>query len=374
MRLLTALATPALLVALCVTFLAAPAELAAQQLPGARAAYDQGQALAAQKRNAEAADKFRLVTALEPAFTPGWFALAFAARRAGNCKDAIPAYRHYAELRPGEAEPYYGLGLCLRDTGDRPAALVALKTFVRMEGRPTSAKWIENARAEIAAMESPPGVRAPAPAAIVAPLHTAATAAPDAPAAAALASPKAPSPKAAVDLYAQARQLRDAGRIEESLKAFREVAALDPDLVQARAAWGELLIKIRRNAEAIAVFRAALQRNQRYPLIWYELAFTLRDEGRFAEAVDAYQRYIQLRPDDPDPYYGLAKTLGKLGRAEEARRNYQTYLALEKRPSEGRWISNAQAELATLHGSGGLAPPSGATSATARDRAAGNPR
>lgn len=339
------------------SLLGSPA-LLAQQLPAARTAYEEGQALAGQKRPAEAIQRFRVVTELEPTFAPGWFALAFAARRAGRCPEAIPAYRRYAQLQPAEAEPFYGLGLCLRDTGDRSGAIAALQRFVELEHRPSGAKFVETARALVATLQ--------APAPPIAPASAAPATSPPAP-----ASSRSP----AADLYIQAQRLRDAGRIEEALQKFRQVAAVDPDLVQARAAWGELLIKIRRDQEAIAVFRAALARNQSYPLIWYELAFTLREVGRLGEAVDAYQRYIQLRPADPDPYYGLAKTLGKLGRTVEASRNYQTYIAMEKRPGESRWVQSAQAELAALHGAGaGGLTPAGAASTPLRDRAASQPR
>jgi predicted Zn-dependent protease len=304
----------------------------ADQPAAARAAYDEGQTLAGQKRFAEAAQKFEQATAAEPGFAPGWYGLALAERRANNCAGAIPAYRRYAELRPDDAEPYYGLGLCLRDTGDKAGALAVLKKFVAIERRPTQARWIENARGLITTLEA---------------------------ATAAAVTPAAPSRGAPA--YADAQRLRDSGQIDAALTKFAEAAALDPDLMVSRAAWGELLIKVHRDAEAVAVFRAALDRNAQHPLIVDELAFTLRETGKLADAVDAYRRYILLRPNDPDPYYGLARTLGRLGRGDDALRSYETYVSMEKRPSEGRFIANAQAEIAALKGrsaapAGGAAP------------------
>jgi predicted RNA polymerase sigma factor len=40
--------------------------------------------------------------------------------------------------------------------------------------------------------------------------------------------------------------------------------------------------------------------------------------------------------------------LQRLGRSAEARAAFQSYLSLEKRPSEERWIRQAQAALAEL--------------------------
>ena len=115
-----------------------------------------------------------------------------------------------------------------------------------------------------------------------------------------------------------------------------------------RAALGELLLKVRRDSEAIDVFRAALKVNPEYPLAWYELAFAFRVRGRLPEAVDAYEHYIKLRPSDPDPYYGLARSLQKLGKKDEARKAYETYVDMEKRPTEQKWIDAAQTELRAL--------------------------
>jgi len=116
----------------------------------------------------------------------------------------------------------------------------------------------------------------------------------------------------------------------------------------ARAALGELLLKIHRDDEAIEVFRAALDKNPAYPLALYDLAFALRVRDRPAEAVDAYQRYTKLRPNDPDAYYGLGRALQHLGRKADARKAYQTYVALEKRPGEKRWVQSAETQLRAL--------------------------
>jgi tetratricopeptide (TPR) repeat protein len=116
----------------------------------------------------------------------------------------------------------------------------------------------------------------------------------------------------------------------------------------ARAALGELLLKIRRDDEAIEVFRAALDKNASYPLAWYDLGFALRARGRSAEAVDAYQRYIKLRPTDPDAYYGLGRALQHLGRKADSRKAFLTYVSMEKRPSEKRWVESAQTQIQLL--------------------------
>ncbi len=293
------------------------ARAAAPEAAATPPGYDEGQALLGQKRYGEAADKLRPVTAARPDFAAGWYALALAARRAGNCTEAIPAYRRYAALRATEGEPYFGLGLCLRDTGDRPAAITAFKRFLELEHRPGQEKWIETAKGAIAALEAPP-----------------------------------PPPGGAAAAFEEAQHLRDSGKIEAALKRFADAAKLDPDLIVARAAWGELLLKVHRENDAVSVFRGAVERNPQYPLAWYDLAFALRETTQYSEAIEAYRHYIALRPNDPDPHYGMGRALMLSKRDELARASFETYVAMERRPAEQRWVASAKKAIASIDAKG----------------------
>jgi predicted Zn-dependent protease len=308
----------------------------AQTQPAARQAFADGQALVAAKKPADAADKFQAVVDAEPTFAPGWYALAAARRRAGQCDRAISAYRRYAQLQPDETEPYYGLGLCLREVGDRKGAMDALEKYVELEKRPSSQKWVDHARSVLGELTSLPAPReAPAPG--------------PSPREASTAERKVSTgPSAAAAPYAEAQRLRDSGHVDEAIAKFRQAIAADPTHMTARAALGELLLKMRRDDEAIAVFRNAVDRNPSYPLAWYELAFALRVRGRMSEAVEAYQRYIKLKPTDPDPYFGLGRALQKLGKTQAAVRAYETYVSMEKRPTEQKWVQAAQAQISAL--------------------------
>jgi predicted Zn-dependent protease len=310
----------------------------AQTSQSTQADFSRGQALMIAKKPAEAAEKFEAVTKAEPDFVAGWYALGAARRRAGQCDLAIPAYRRYAQLSPSEPEPYYGLGLCLKESGQLASASQALRRYVDLEKRPSSQKWVDHARSVLEEIGN--GADAPEAAKPAAPEAKGPTPSAGAPA--------APGDGAASPLYARSQRLRDTGHIEESIAGFKEAIAAEPRSMVARAALGELLLKIRRDSEAIDVFRAAVHVNPEYSLAWYELAFAYRVRGRLPEAVDAYEHYIKLRPTDPDPYYGLARSLQKLGKRDAARKAYETYVSLEKRPTEQKWIDAANVELRAL--------------------------
>jgi tetratricopeptide (TPR) repeat protein len=308
--------------------------------PASEAAYTEGLALFDAKNYAAAADKFEAAVAADPGYALAWYKLASVRRRMNQCTGAIAAYRRYSTLEPDKSEPYYGLGLCLRETGDRPGAIEALKHYVAIEKAPGS-KWVENAHeilTELGANATP-----------AAPTHAET---PNPPPAATGAKPAAkPAAAGAVatgSAFAEAQALRDRGQIDEAVAKYQQAIAADPKHMPARAGLGELLLKVHRDDEAIEVFRAALDKNPTFAPVLYDLAFALRVRDRPAEAVDAYQRYIKLRPADPDAYYGLGRALQHLGRKADARKAYQTYVSMEKRPTERRWVVAAQAQVKAL--------------------------
>jgi tetratricopeptide (TPR) repeat protein len=302
----------------------------ARATPASDAAFEEGAALMQVKNYAEAAAKFELVVAAEPKSDTGWYRLAAARRQAGQCDKAIVAYKRYMDLAPSVPDPFYGLGLCLLKTGDKPGALAALRHYVAIAPQKPEVKaYKDHAASVIEELTAPPK---PAPGT------------PGADAAAAKPAPVSPGNAA----FVEAQTLRDRGHIEESIAKFKQAIAADPRHSAARTALGELLIKIRRDDEAITVLRTTVDKNPTYALAWYDLAFALRVRGQHAPAVDAYEHYIKLKPGDPDPYYGLGRSLQHLGRAVEARQAFETYLSLEKRPTEQRWVESAEAQLKTL--------------------------
>ena len=111
---------------------------------------------------------------------------------------------------------------------------------------------------------------------------------------------------------------------------------------------GNILLRQGRCPDALPLLRTATQNNPSSALSWYDLAYCYRKTGQNREAADAYRQYAALRPGSPDPYYGLGVALRALGDTDGARKAFETYLALEKRPSEQRWIDKARQELAAM--------------------------
>ena len=252
-------------------------------------------------------------------------------RRTGKPKSAIarvPAYRRYMDLVPNMPDPYYGLGLCLFKTGDKPGALASLKHFVAVAPRPKSKVWIEHAASVIEELTAPP----------------------DAPATPGRTG--AAKPAAAVARERGVRRGAAAARPRTHRRIDREVQAGDRRRSEAHRPraprWASCCsrsVATTRQSRSCARPSTRIRPTRSRGTTW---------RSRCACAASTWRRSTptsttsSCKPGDPDPYYGLGRSLQHLGRASDARHAFETYLSLEKRPTEQRWVESAEAQLKTL--------------------------
>jgi len=90
------------------------------------------------------------VTLRHPRYGFGWYTLAFAYRRTGRHELAVICYREYLELRPDEADPYFGLAMSLVELDRRDEAAAALERYLAVEQRPEQRSFVTRARRELA--------------------------------------------------------------------------------------------------------------------------------------------------------------------------------------------------------------------------------
>ncbi len=302
----------------------------------AQAALAKGEALLQDKRFGEAAAKLEEAIAADSTLAPAWYSLAYARRRAGRCDLAIVAYRKVSEMRPGEADPYYGLGLCLRELGDRPGAIAALETYVARERRAESQKWVDRARREMAAMQDQP---APAPAA---------------------APPPAPPP---ADKFTAAPAAEDVstimsrgdaamaeGRYQDAAEMFELAARKAPLRAEPRYQWGIAFILMGRLSDASAALADAIRRDGAHGLARDRLAQVKKKlratqsgealpsaatqasdhlrAGRYALAEAEADRTLGTWPDAADALCVRGRARLERGAVEDARRDFLHALAI----------------------------------------------
>jgi tetratricopeptide (TPR) repeat protein len=280
-------------------------------------------------RPAEAVQTLAAVVEKHPE-TPGahyWY--AFALRKSGRLPAAAESYRKALDAAPDDPDPRYGLAETLKQMGDGAGALEAYKAYVRLESRPSEAKWVARANEEIARLSASDVVTpADAPAEAL-PAPGPATAPPTAPAVApASASPDTPTPEAAFA----------AGRFGEAQRGFRAELERSPDNIAlhyrtavAALSAGDYPEAERRavtvvrldpdNPTATAMALAArTRRPPAGPPARVEAELALR-EGRNRTAADLAGTLLSQAPTGPEAA-ALALIRGtallRLGRADEA--------------------------------------------------------
>ena len=109
-----------------------------------------------------------------------------------------------------------------------------------------------------------------------------------------------PPPKGAKQMLAEARKLRERGKMEKALDLYGRVAELQPDNPEALAGRGWCYLDLSQYSPAEASFQAALQEEPTHAEALIGLAETYRYQGRRPEAVAYYQKYLAAHPNGED--------------------------------------------------------------------------
>jgi tetratricopeptide (TPR) repeat protein len=99
--------------------------------------------------------------------------------------------------------------------------------------------------------------------------------------------------------FAVAELLYLLGELDAARERYFCAVELDPDLVEARASLGCLLVELGEPETAVPVFEGALSLYQDYADVHFHLARTLDGLNRAAEAVPHWQRFLELSPASP---------------------------------------------------------------------------
>lgn len=176
----------------------------------------------------------------------------------------------------------------------------------------------------------------------------------------AAAAPEMPVDAAVQRAFDDAKALLRAGRTADAERAFKALAAQQPNLGGAHANLGLIARNAGRLDEAIAAGEAAVKVSPRQPVFHNQLGLSYRMKGRFADARGAYVRAIELDANYADAHLNLGILLDLyLGQNAAALAHYERYAALAPNDAAvGKWIadikgrnkqpsSNANAEVKT---------------------------
>jgi Flp pilus assembly protein TadD len=129
-------------------------------------------------------------------------------------------------------------------------------------------------------------------------------------------------------LRSRAMAAFEAGRLEEALAGFREVARLAPRDAQALAQSGSALLALQRLDEAREALERSLQIQPTNDYALTELARVHALKGNLPAAVELLTQATKANPSGAEPHYFLAGIYLALGKREDFEREKAAYLRL----------------------------------------------
>src|SRR5262249_44770431 len=125
--------------------------------------------------------------------------------------------------------------------------------------------------------------------------------------------------------------LRALRRDKEAEAAFRAAIERDPNFIEAHYQLGNLLREAKRHSDAEASYRRVLALVPGHVQAHNNLGAALGEQRRFEEAADQFRRAAELRPEYAEAYSNLAHALRAMGRSEEAEGACRRAIALAPR-------------------------------------------
>jgi tetratricopeptide (TPR) repeat protein len=142
-------------------------------------------------------------------------------------------------------------------------------------------------------------------------------------------APVTPTPEAHDELFFQALEDEDAGRLEAARGKYEKILAAVPDHVDALVNLGTILFLAGHEPEAASLYLRALAINPDHTEANYNLANLMEGQGEMDAAVLFYKKAIQGEPEFADAHFNLAMVLEAMGNAFRARDHWRRYLELD---------------------------------------------
>lgn len=276
--------------------------------------YNLGGLYVAMGRYNEAATAFEEVLHLSPENPLGHYSLGVLNLRRGRYDDAVKAYTKAITLNPSQKEAHYELGLTYAKLGDLDAAISSYGRALSLDPDYWSARYglgtayIRSGRLEEGKRELERFQKAGQPVGNVE-IKYIFFSNPD-------ALHPGPGPSSTADVrpaeaaYHRGIAAMNAGNYDKAISALLEALRLDPELIVAMGALGDLYHTRGHLDDAAGAYNEILSRapdSEAALRAYGGLAVIAEQRGQIDSAVTAYRAIITLRPDLASGYRDLAR-------------------------------------------------------------------
>ena len=130
------------------------------------------------------------------------------------------------------------------------------------------------------------------------------------------------------ELYQQAMQHHQAGRLREAETLYRQVLSAEPQHVEAMGMLARLALQVGQIEPAIELLQRAIRQQPGNAAHVCNLGMVFATVGRFDEAVATFRQALSIQPNFPEAYSNLGNVYKTRRQLREAIAAYQQALAL----------------------------------------------
>jgi tetratricopeptide (TPR) repeat protein len=143
----------------------------------------------------------------------------------------------------------------------------------------------------------------------------------------------------ATDFYKEfniAADLSEKRQFADALPVWRKAVELNPDDARVHTNLGTALEETGKPEEALAEYRRSLELNEQSSQAHNNLGSILAQQGKLDEALAQFERAVQLNPENGRAQSNLGGALSEKGRTEEALEHLRKGVALEPKFADGQ--------------------------------------